>query len=1079
MTLVTAAELVTLRKRPHQTQLRLAIYMPDVLFGARVNNATAAMGDITIPYDGVYTGVYTDVKVGMTLYYFTYSGPLINGSPVRGRQGAVGRLRVRSITAAQVVVAENSLPWADNEWIEIVRFVEPWAVYPRQVVTSSNVPTWYKDYDIAYSDQNEVFDPVVVMGPNRAIALIAPFTNAAHCVGTASLYFDGSKSYDLNTGATLTAYQWNYYQDGQATVTYNVMTPGNVLFTTAGNYAVSLTVTNSLGKTATSWRFIVIHNPLDATCSGADRLKPIRKWGTSSLTGNYQSGGWEGKIWFREAVGLETIVDGALVIIYALDDWDEVTGVDSGYIGGSYSNVGNIVFNGYIRDGSVELSPDGSSVVSVGVTDLAGRLDKLEGFGVSIKSVTDPGAVVSVTPAWSQVEQMTIDIALYHYIRWHTTIYSMADVRKNGDTRYVEYADFDKGSLYGAIDRFLLSTILAHLCVNAQGEVWMETKVDVIPVGSRTLGTIMTLTDSDWRDKLAIVSRVETDTSYVEIGGFAYAGPTTDVATPFISAAPSQVPGYEGKQVVLNGLVLTDQTVTSQLAGDIYTSLNKLYPSVTVPMSGNYRIFDIAPQERLLITLAQGDTNLEISWSAKKFIPRQVTYNINNPSQVLLVDVVCEEETDGEPGVAGPYPPEEPPGCEGADCDPPPPCTDCDPPPCTDCNTVGDSNTVYVMTSRHLARSRNFLTAPPTWNPVDTGLAGTLRDFILEPYNPAHEAWCITTSGLYHTDDLNETTPTWTLLLTRAAFVALNADWDDTSNTPAGPWCVRRSIADPDYVIMMQEIGYTPAVGDKRRMAIAHSHDKGATWHGTVTCTDKSGNLLNGTLIVSQYAINKVWAGSGGFGAPVLQKSSDHGHTLSADVLAGAAGDPITTMDVAYDGTAAADGIIYVGANRTNPSILRNPNGGSVGTWVDVSPTYLGNKYGATQFGGMIQTNGQQKVWAIATDNSGGTNTDISPHRFFKSTDGGSNWTYVGDMPILANGEYGSLGQWPYNDDWMFCIFEEYTPSVGDNIYFSQNGGASWSSKLGNWTSAVDASLLDMWTKGPGWHLIVPVWVAI
>ncbi len=83
-------------------------------------------------------------------------------------QGAkdIGRIRLRSATSSVLTLAENSIDWQDGWYLTVVRYFEPWGVFPRIILDDNNNPTFFKDYDDTYGNQNEVMDPVICMGPN-------------------------------------------------------------------------------------------------------------------------------------------------------------------------------------------------------------------------------------------------------------------------------------------------------------------------------------------------------------------------------------------------------------------------------------------------------------------------------------------------------------------------------------------------------------------------------------------------------------------------------------------------------------------------------------------------------------------------------------------------------------------------------------------------------------------------------------------------------------------------------------------------------------------------------------------------
>src|SRR3990167_9588064 len=157
MSIVSTSELALLRERPHSTKLWLSIYKPSTVLSARVNDASIAVGEYQITYDnGV--GTWGNIRSGMTMLVGTAAG-----------KADKGRIRVRSATASVITVAENShINWADDDYLTVLAFYEIWPVYARYTLSGDTV-TWYKDYDVAYTNQNGVgLGTIINMGSHWA-----------------------------------------------------------------------------------------------------------------------------------------------------------------------------------------------------------------------------------------------------------------------------------------------------------------------------------------------------------------------------------------------------------------------------------------------------------------------------------------------------------------------------------------------------------------------------------------------------------------------------------------------------------------------------------------------------------------------------------------------------------------------------------------------------------------------------------------------------------------------------------------------------------------------------------------------
>ncbi len=737
MTVLSPSDLALLRTQPHRSRLYLSIYQPATLVTGRVNMPAITRGEIHVDYT-VSTGTYSNVKPGMTV--------LIGLTP--GGQ-ELGRLRVRSLSNVLLTVAANSVVWQDNAYLTFIEFYELWAVYPRIVTDGINIPTFYKDYDLTYGSQDEPnrkLDPIPVMGPHLA-GYIDPDTNKCR------FYFDGSQSYDLSVGGGVVSHSWEF--PGADTPTSAVATPGWIEWSAATAGTISLTVTSSLGKSFTSYRhFTVYDKPGGAS-------QPFKNWSTDSLTGSFDSGGWSGSLTIRENADLSVVRDGALVVIFS-DDW---YGTTKQSIGGNYPNRENIVFVGYVRDGSIEIDPE-TSAVTFQITNLQGKMQSSECTGVSLEPSTLP-------TNWYQINQMTTDRALQHYIRWHTTIYSIADVNPVGDSLFIMAADFSRAFLYGNIEQFLQTNLAAKVGVDRQGQLWMQRKIEIVPVGSRAVGTIMSLTRQDWTGNLGITQSRDNKASYVEVQGTQYMGPNGPIYDPLtaeyypiISCAPGLVPDYQGNPNSVTVVAQQNQIVCNQLAGDWLAMLNKHYPDIRVALTGNWRVADIMPQERMLLTIPPDENYLGLDWVDKPFIPRQVTIAYDNAESNIKVSLNLTEETDGVTGIAGPYP-ASPPNDQGDQTTEPilPPT----PPPVLPLQPV-DGSQVYVATATDLRVTFNFYDPDPIWSSIKGVISGTFTDFTRDPYDYTTIMLVATTNGIWRTANLTMNVPVWLNLYSAGAF---------------------------------------------------------------------------------------------------------------------------------------------------------------------------------------------------------------------------------------------------------------------------------------------------------------------
>jgi hypothetical protein len=274
---LSASNLELLRTRPQTTKLYLSIFQPVAIFKALVNNASAAKGDRVITFDTVSLGVYTYIQDGMTLWIGTTPGGM-----------EVGKVRVRSATSTQITVSENSnIVWADNLYLTVFRYWELWPIYPHIIQNPANAEDviFYKDYDVAYTNQNSILGTYVNAGPHRA-AWLDPAS------GQAQIYYSSTGTYNL-LGNSMT---YNWFFEGATVTGSTSANPGYITYNTPGQYVTRLAVTDSGGAVDTTYRYVSIYNQANP---------PISKWTLNSLQGSRDEGGYSASIKVFENIPIQ------------------------------------------------------------------------------------------------------------------------------------------------------------------------------------------------------------------------------------------------------------------------------------------------------------------------------------------------------------------------------------------------------------------------------------------------------------------------------------------------------------------------------------------------------------------------------------------------------------------------------------------------------------------------------------------------------------------------------------------------------------------------------------------------------
>jgi len=619
------------RNHPHTGKYYLAAQPWKVLFSGRI---TGWADQMNLTYDqGNFPG---QPVTGMTLIMQSGDG----WSKVRTKSAPSG-------ASGSIVVAENDhMNWAYGTTVYILNRFELWPVHPR-VVYSGGVITTYKDYDIAYTDQNENLSPIPILGP-PAVA----FLNA----GSVSVHFSGGLSYtpDKDTWPDIISWSWSF-EGGSPSVSNDMGL--EVTWTTPGVYLVSLLVTNAAGKQSTGYRYVYIY---DRTGANA----PYTKFSIQRLTGSIAAGGWSCsvEVW-EENVSQSDFPEGTQIILFAEEKW----GTADVYSAGFFSGRDNIKMVGWIEGGSVAFNSE-TGVVSFRVVGIHALMKNCEVFSCALDYAAAP-------TVWTQMKGLNGIRAFQHLIYWQTTLTKIVDVwlpdmlpgaapwTRFPAAWYIKYQDFGRATLWAQLSN-LAKDVFCSMAADRFGNFYLgrsPQSVEYAHMGS--ISTWISLYKSDWHGDADITTRDEPVCAQYTLEGVHYDGST---ATPRLSYAPGTVPAHRGKAKTYTGAVLNEQALVDALSGRLYAAENNSIPSMSLELLGNYGpSVDIAPFQWVLVTLASGDTPRGFVWNEKRFLVKRVSDSIAVTQGTSHTDISLEAYARGGTGTGGDDPPPDPP--------PPPP----------------------------------------------------------------------------------------------------------------------------------------------------------------------------------------------------------------------------------------------------------------------------------------------------------------------------------------------------------------------------------------------------------------------
>lgn len=739
MPALSSGDLALLRSDRHRIKEYLAVMQPATVLACQLDGAPTGDPVTQINYDNVTEGSYADVVPGMTLWVGTSAG---------GRQKGTCRVRKAPTSSILYIAEDSKIDWEDDHHLTVVENYECWIKYPRVVVDGSIA--FYKDWDVAYSDQHSKWRPVAILGPPDC-QFIDPGTGLATCK------FVGEQSYPVAPGASITGHSWTFPSGTPSSSSSpgTEASPIQVTWNTPGIYWISLTVTDSNGKTHTGWRPIFIFSKTGANA-------PYTKFKMTGRSGDLNSHGHTASFEIYGDADQAEFPDGAMVV-YWTEDW---YGATKKSIGGNFPYRSHIKFAGYIQRESTTKDPQ-TSVVTFEAATINSLMASREGFSCWIKTKGNAGN-------WCEATNLTADRAALSLCRYHSTILDICDVTISGNALKIKSQEFAAKTAFLQQLQTLYDDLFAHVACDKQGRVHFEIDPQMRPLAERSsIAIVADLEHGDWRERLDLPRPQEPKTSFINLAGVYYPGYPQDVV-PILSKAPGDAPAYGGTTREISGLILAGQSDGNEKAGLALAYDNNEFPDVSLPMTGNWDVFDIVPQEYVRFSLAAEDTKRGIVWVNQKLLVRRMELALEETEagRVPKVDIQIEKDSYGPAGVDGDYPNEVPEPDWNFNPYPSPPLP-------TPGGQEGDGHLLYFVSGPdggaskgRVFRTRNARVSNPAdvvYEDLGIVSSGGLYYITLDSWDPLNSAIVCGRGGAWKTTNLNDTIPTWTQVLSLPA----------------------------------------------------------------------------------------------------------------------------------------------------------------------------------------------------------------------------------------------------------------------------------------------------------------------
>lgn len=605
MTTPSAAETILLNSIDHRSDLHLSIYQPELAMLAQIT------GSYSHETQSVNFILISGSSLNVTDGYFQMA--LIGTTPMSEDKD---RTWVRYVSGSSIRFVESDhIDWQDGLYITVYKFTEIIPVFPRIIQNPADETDviFYKNWDVPYTNQNEIMGSFICMGSNFAGYLEN---------GLGQVFYTASGTYNLN-GDALT-FSWSF--EGGTPSGSTSHTPGYISYNAPGFYRTILTVTSSEGAIDTSIRYIAWHTQ-----------PQFPQWELNEPPSGARDGtGYSCRIKVRNENS--QILDGSLVVIFT-DDW---YGNVKQHISNNDLGRESIYFWGYIKNGTIQHNYQ-DKWVEFEVVSPAGIMEISECFSCSVEAVNNPST-------WFELKEMNIAKAIYHYLRWQSSVLLCCDVQYNANDRFIQYFDADRISLYDAVNTLMSGARKGRIVSDILGKLWIEQEFNAMVSGSSQFPTSWHITSDDWIGEPIIDEIQEDEVAFLEIGGIKYVPSGTGSFSAYLCDAPGVGPKYRGKVERIQGLALDSQEELNDLAGALLAHWNSRYPNSEFTLRTNFANFDIAPQQQVLVTMFPNENTRGIYWNAKPFVIRGVSWRWDAKTGTKLPTLKLAEIVDGFAG---------------------------------------------------------------------------------------------------------------------------------------------------------------------------------------------------------------------------------------------------------------------------------------------------------------------------------------------------------------------------------------------------------------------------------------------
>ena len=1021
--------------------LRFYLHSPTVIFEALVNETGSIVYPVQdITFDNVSTGAYDDILPGMTVLFGSSQGADDYG---RNRIRADATSTVLKIGRSSIGTHDGEIQLVNNAFITVLNDFRIWSKVPYIDADdeSEDLGAMFKDGDIVVGTNTTTPPPVANTGPPAAGTIDSGTSKLAVSLPPGGV----NQSFAVADSATISSYLW-VLPTGCA-FTFGTVATDEAIQISAdpGFHWISLTVTDSNGKTHTTRTFVYARDPDADDTIGTSVIKEHR------ITRHGQTVSVE----VTQSIAESTYPDGTICVL--MDGEPE-----------SQATRRNILFWGWVQTDPANLEATREAYLTkttLKCVDVAGRLDALPGFSQAVyNDVKREDANPDIT--WAYMTTPHWDKLLHYIIHWHSTALELTDWQNTGigDSYPFTVREAGGASLFSQMNNQCESLCPGHyFTCDRQGMLACPVDPMLQEVGDRTATVQANIPVSNW-SKIRYTHQRSPRVHWLDDSAIVA---NALVVNGIFSHAPGDSPGQgemrntHGEQIAIN------QTQLNQVTGHRYARMNAPESTFNIKLTQSQdNLIDPAAMEWTTVNIdaASASERGLVLTTARGLVNEMVIRYLQQREAVNRdITILWERETVGLPAVTV-IPPEIPPA---DDVVPYPGPSEEWTPPDLDDDVYGGSPEAYFMWNYdELFRTWDISVPSPTWEKVydeDASAADGIT-YIFEVQSVLYSAttcggFMITDVGLHWCSDLMADAPlVWTEILT-------NVETQAQEEAPGvGDVNVITSFTTwgkhPGYIICMTAANSTQLeLGDYKHIYTYHSHDFGETWKQVDAGTVQAEQIYSGSAPGDGYrsycfcALKSLGMYRDEAGHVYAHRSS-YRHGLQQ------AGTVFVSEDAGETWVRRAEEILDQYANEENGG-LRHP-------YPDLtSLAYCtGDGYGISARGNMESTTDE----FVTTDL-------IIERNVFPVGYGGIPNCYIGNKDPFRNGH--------------IIIFLQYTAGGSPypaHVMETEDSGASWS-RLGSdeWGTgnrnypnhnhpSIAWSDMDGWPGNPNWWATMRSW---